>query len=476
MGALRQVIGLALLLSMACFCGCNFAEAIPPDEDRARQSTAAIALASAETFVASPLTPEAAVALALRNNLDLKAAAIELSYHEEVSRGGMLRLLPRLQAEVDVETRNHYDSSYSESPDNNARLLNYSYSRDRTQTPLRLSMLWNILDFGAGYIRVRQTGERILQSREQMRRLRQQTAFETCVAYWRALATSLNAADAEELVADLEQSLASVREAKAKGVLGEGEGARRELTLINGIVEAERIIQDDESARRELARVLGLSSLEFSLDAGAVVPAELAALAESPLNSLQWGALCRRPELFQGDAQARISLDDARLAVLQMAPNANLRLAFEHNDDSHLQWNDWMSAGVRISWNLLSLPARLSERKAALLQSESMRQKNLAMSAAVLAQVGLASGEWRQATRMHGRMRSRLDTRRDLVEALMRAEKAGQARAPEVVQERIRLLGDRAAVRLQEAETRVALTRLANAVGLDIDDDGHYAP
>lgn len=459
---------LALLVA-----GCRF-DQLPPGEDRAAMVATAMALTDQQPSISQPITPTDAVCYALAHNFDIRAAQIEIAYQEESRRGSMLRLLPRLQTEMSIEHRNHPDASYSEGVDGGGNILDYSFSRDRTQKPFQVAMLWNVLDFGVGYLRARQSNERIFQSQEQVRRLRQQTALDTTVAYWRAWAARENAADARELMAEMERQLTSVRLARQRNILPEAEGVRRELALLSGLVDAENWLQSEDAANRELARAMGYHGTDFILDADAGVDAALASLPMENMRALQERALSQRPELFQSDSQARISCDDARIALLQIAPNVNLSLAFDHNDDSHLKWNDWMTTGIRASWNLLSIPSRLSEKKAAELQGQAIREKNLAMSAAILAQLGMAMSEWRQASATHDRLRTRLEARQTLVEALMEAEQNNQARQADVMQERIRLLGERAAVRMQQAEIRSSLARLGSALGLDIDAEGKY--
>ena len=445
-----------------------------PGQDRADMAMQALALAGESPSITEPLTPSEAVKLALRNNFELRAAEIDVTYQEEAARGSMLRLLPRLQTEIAFEERNRLEASYSQNASTGVQANDYWYSRDRAQKPVQVALLWNVLDFGAGYLRARQTGERVLQSRQQVRRLRQQTALDAQVAYWRAWVARENAADAAVLMAEMERQLTAVRLAKERNILPESEAARRELALLTGMVDAEQWLQAEEATKRELARAIGCHSAGFTLAGEPETDSALERLTGEGLQELQRCALSRRPELYQGDSQVRISVGDARLAILQMAPNANISLAFHYNNDSHALYEDWMVAGVRVGWNLLSLPARLSEKKSAELQAQAIREKNLALSAAILAQTGLAVGGWRQAVKLHERQEDRLESRRSLVNTLILAEKNNQARQADVMVERIRLLGEQSSTRIQAAEIRIALARLGSALGLDLDADGKY--
>ncbi len=469
---------LAIAVAPLWLAGCepfkDFTKPANPAADRAERVGEALRVASERERVSGSLTPAAAVSYALRNNFDLKVANIELAYREEEQRGARMRMLPRLQAQVDLSTRNHPDASSSTNARTGAQYLQQSYSTDRTTYPAEISLVWNLLDFGAGYLRSRQAGEKLLHSREQIRRLRQQTAFEVLSAYWRMAAAAENAREAEILIASMREQIDYIHESRSRGVLAAAEASRRELALLGGMVEAEHWLRIRDSSRIELARAMGCLDADLEVAAMESDGGLFGDLAGEPLPALQQAALYKRPELYQADSQERISLDEAKLALLQMAPNANLSLALNHNNDSHLMWSDWATAGIRVTWNLLAIPARLSERRSALLQKEAAREKGMAVAAAIVLQVAMARSEWSHARAQMERVTGRAEVRGALVESLAEAEKEGQTRPGEVLHERVRLLDERGFARMKGAEERIALARLASAVGYDLNDNGEY--
>lgn len=467
-----RLYGLFLACAAAASCGC-LPDPVSPEAVRAERVGRTLAELGAVETPPNPLTPEAAVAFAMRNNLNVRAAAIDLAYREEEARGAKLRMLPRLQAEAGIDARNHPNASSSQDVRTGATSLASSYSSDTVQRPIGLSLVWNLLDFGTGYIRAVQTREQVGQSRQQMRRLRQQAALEVLTAYWRTEAADESAREAGELIGTMEEHIESIRQARAKNVLSAADAARQELALLGGIVEAEHWLRLSDASRKELARAMGCMGDDFVIPYGSVPNPGLEP-GELTLECLFELALNRRPELYQADSQERISLDDAKLALLQMAPNANLSLALHHNNDSHLEWDDWSTAAFRVSWNLLSLPARLSEKRSAELRAAAARQRGEAVAAGVVAQVGIAHSEWNHASRQIVNLAKRSDTRNVLVTALSVAEAGGQAKPGEVLQERVKLLAERSTLRMREAEAKIALARLANAVGFDVDDNGAF--
>lgn len=457
-----------LLLAAGCF-----PEPVPPGDVRAERAARTLQALNNLPPVPDPLTPECAVAYAMQNNLNVKAAAIDLAYREEEVRGSWLKMLPRLQAQAEIDARNHPNASSSQDATTGLTSLQSSYSTDTVVRPTSISLVWNLLDFGAGYIRAMQSGQSVLQSREQLRRLRQQTALETLTAYWRAEAAEENAREAGELISVLEKHVESIRESRARNVLSAADAARQELAIMGGIVEAEHWLKVRDASRKELARSMGCLDGEFAIPYGSMPRVGIDPETED-LAGLQLKALHLRPELYQADSQERVSLDDAKLALLQMAPNANLSLALNHNDDSHLAWSDWATAGIRVTWNLLSIPARLSEKRSAELRAAAARERGEAIAAGIIAQVGIAMSDWRHTSTQMTAIAKRTETRNQLVTALSIAETGGQARPGEVLQERVRLLTERSALRMREADAKIALARVANAVGLDIDDNGRF--
>ncbi len=413
------------------------------------------------------------MAYALRNNLDAQVAQMEMAYHNESAVAARRRLLPTLNLRYSIEDSDHPSARWSKSVDSGDQSVESSYSADPYSRQAEIGMLWNILDFGVGYLKARQQGERIRHSVEQYRRVRQQVVLDVLSQYWRASAAVAIAEDAESLRAELEEQAEAIRDSVEMRNLSGAEGARRELAVHAGLAELEQWRRMANQARLELARTLGSgNAMQFTLAPFPDQPTDLPALPDNDPSALQVAALQRRPELFQQDAQERVALSEARIALLQMAPNATLSLSLYDDPDKFLEWNNWMTVGAKVSWNLFNIPARISEKKMAELQGEVAHKKGLALAAAVMAQVGIAYSEWKLTREYALVLHKRAAARGRLVEALAEGERDGQTRPGEVLQERVRLLGERSAMLRALADSRVAEARLANAIGLDVDDNG----
>ncbi|MCD8138177.1 MAG: TolC family protein [Planctomycetaceae bacterium] len=476
-GRRRVPIVVVAVVAGAASCLLVLAGCFAPTEpyaDRDERVMEALSLNDALPPVPSPLTPAAAVEYALQNSLESRVAEIDLAYQNEAIAAAHRRLLPSLTMRYSANNSNHPAARWSQGVDSGQQSLVSSYSADRVARQAEVGAMWSLLDFGVGYLKAKQQGERLFSAEEQVRRVRQKVTLDVLSAYWRASAAMEIAREAEGLRKELEEQAELIRDSVDMRILSGAEGARRELVTHNGLADLEQYRRAAAQALLELARTLGSGSArDITLDA---FPA---GLDERPPDgdpsALQEEALRRRPELYQQDAQERIALHDARLALVQMAPNASLSLNYYHDPDLFLQWNDWMTVGARVSWNLLNIPARISERRMAKLQGESARMKGLALAAGVMAQVGIAYSDWMLSFDGAQVLENRAAARRRLVEALAEGERDGQTRPGEVLQERVKLLEEWAMAVRAIAESKVAEARLAAAVGLDFDDNGCFA-
>ena len=465
----------AAVVVLLCFAltvqGCF--DPVYPQRDREERVMEALNMQSSRALPPSPLTPTAAVVYALANNLDARVAEIETAYYSEAAVAAKRRLLPSLNLRYSMDHNNHPSARWSESTRSGNQSLESSYSSDPNSRQGEVGLMWNLIDFGVGYLRSRQQGERILHSSEQQRRVKQQVVLDVLTHYWRTSAAVTIAEEAEALRKELEEQAEAIRDSVEMRILSGAEGARRELAVHGGLAELEQWRRAATQARLELARVMGCGNATgFKLAEFPKGAPQLPQLPDNDPTSLQTAALQRRPELFQQDTQERVAVDEARIALLQMAPNANLSLSAFDDPDKFLEWGNWMTVGARVSWNLFNIPARLTERRMARLQGETARHKGLAMAAAIMAQVGIAYSEWRVSHDYAAALMKRSDARQRLVDALAAGEKDGQTRPGEVLQEKVRLLSEKAASMRASAEARVAGARLANAIGLDVDDRG----
>ncbi len=428
------------------------------DED-ARLSTAGRELPEGE------LTLAAAVDYALLNNLSIRAAELDHAVKSELKHGAVLRMLPTLQASAEYTYRDEPNASWSESLYNHDMSLEPSVSSEQGYRPIRLPLVWSLLDFGLAAIRASQAEEQARISAEALRRLRQQIAMETTIAYYRAWSAQEVVREAGSLEQAARIQLSVNRGEAEKRSLSRSEEAQRAMPLLMGMRSLRDFGKEWQNARIALARAMGAP------DAEAI---RLPAYTEYALPTvgvdaelLVSAALANRPEMYQGDGNLRISESEAKAALLQLYPNVRFTAALNQQSDKYLIYHNWMENGVRITWDLLSIPSRLKERSAAQKRVELERMRARVTAASIVVQVNLALWEFRDAADRLNIAAEIAETRKALVSGAEAALAHGKASGADVIVERIRYVSDYAAKCRVRSECMAAHARLAAAMGAD---------
>ncbi len=433
--------------------------------------------AAAVQFPDEPLTLAAAIDLALANNLSIRAAEVEYIIAHEVASYQTLKTLPSLQAGFDASIRNKYSASSSRSLESGTESLEPSYSSERFGRPSNLTMVWSLLDLGLGVIRARQAGERERISGENYRRLRQQIALETATAYARLRA----AEEIQACVASLEEAirlqLRFNSQSGRDGSIAKAEAARRAAPLLNGLKMLADLRKETESARGALAKAMGVTRpgpVSFAADGDWLdeIPVPAAVPREALPDALYETALANRPEMYNADSDTAVSRDEAKAALLQMAPNVRLRAAVHNNPDRYLVYQNWVEAAVQVSWDLLRFPLLHKEAKTANARAELTVLRRHMAAASILVQVNLALMDLES-------VRERLDlcqqieaNRRIILEGAESGAVSGRGSRTDVLGERLRHVSDFAAMAWARSDFLAARARLLSALGIDFYENG----
>ncbi|MCD7896498.1 MAG: TolC family protein, partial [Planctomycetaceae bacterium] len=431
--------------------------------------------AAAVGFPDEPLTLAAAIDTALVNNLSIRAAEFEYAIAHEVASYSTLKTLPSLQANLDLSTRNKYNASSSRSLETGTESLEPSFSSEKFGRPSNLTVAWSLLDLGLGVIRSRQAGERERIAGENLRRLRQQIALETAVAYARLRA----AEEIQECVASLEEAiklqLRFNSQSGQDGSIAKAEAARRAGPLLNGLKMLADLRKDTESARGALAKAMGVTRpgpvrFDHSGDWLDEIPVPASLPREALPDALYETALANRPEMYNADSDAAVSRDEAKAALLQMAPNVRLRGAVYNNPDRYLVYQNWVEAAVQVSWDLLRFPLLHKEAKTARARADLTALRRNMTAASILVQVNLALMDLVS-------VRERLDlcqqieaNRRIILEGAEAGAISGKGNRTDVLGERLRHVSDFAAMAWARSDFLAARARLLSALGIDFYD------
>lgn len=463
---LRRAIAWLLLPALLAAAGC-----VPLEEDYegkrlARMSANYTYAASHNPTPESPLTLEKAIEYALQHNLSIRAAELEFAIQNETKSSYYLRMLPSLTVRGGFDTRDKYDASYSETLGSGRRGTSASYSDAKSHRTADVSLVWSLLDFGLSYIRAYQSGENVKISLEQLRRLRQQVAMETAVAYYRAAAAAETVRECASLANAINVQLEVIRQESELRNISEMEEARRSLPFLVGLRRIDDMQSEELNTRANLAKAMGVSRPE-DLHFAPVPAAPIAFAAIDDIDALVCRALENRPEMIQGDSKVRITEAEAKAALLQLAPNVNLTAAYNHDTNTFLHYDSWMTAGLSMTWNLLSLPSRIKDLDVAKQRVELELQRERITAASIVMQVHLAGLEiaftekrLKNATRIE-------KTHATILKGVEDSIRDGKSHEADLLLERLRYMSEFANLSRNRADYLAARARMTAALGID---------
>ncbi len=387
------VFALATLLGVSCAWG---PRETTPEEVRERIARDREALALAEP-VPDELTLYEAVARAVYQNLEFRAALLEEALAHAEFEEGRLDLLPSVVATNEYYGRNNRLASVSESVLTGNQSLEPSTSSDRHGWRSDATAAWSVLDFGVGYLRSRQAANEALLARERRAKALQDLVLDVSVAYWRVAASQRLLEDIGTVRADLRDAARQSRELSDKRLLDPANATGYQRDILEQMRTLDAIERDAANARIELARAINAPANARlrvrSLDPARARIPEL----KVPVEQLEYDALRLRPELRGADYEHRISRLEVRRALLQALPGLELRVGYNRDTNDFLVNDGWWNYSGTLSKNLVELVTAPKRIEVAEERSTLAEARRLALSTAVMAQVQLAYRDFRHA-------------------------------------------------------------------------------
>ncbi len=411
-----------------------------------------------------PLTYDGAVRYALAHNLAVWAAEQERRFQEELATQARLDMLPSLMVNAEASRRSEVPAQQSKDLLTGRLTNEVSVSSEKTTRRLHASALWNLLDFGVGFLRNRQAADEVAAARMRLARARQSLVLKVTRRYWRAAAAQAVARHAEQVDQAILKLLGQVDTAREKGAISKVEALEREAPLLEYRVRLEGAREEARTAVAELAETLGVPP-GAQIDLAAFPLNGPLPRLETPLKQLEAEALLKRPELREKDLAERISREEARVALAELFPSPAAFVRYDTDRNKYLYYNDWYSAGLRASWNLLAIPQRLAERRAARLRAELTAGERAALAVGILSQLHLAVIEYQSQERQHALIRTVAQKRAALAQAARDAAEQGKAHGGKVIEAEIRSFLARSRHLRTVANARTAYARVLHSVG-----------
>lgn len=420
--AFPWLIGLLLAGGVA---GCIQPTLSPLEERRTRSMREWQALKVAQWPAEQVLTPGGAVYFALTNNIEHRLSQLEIQIRREAVSGNRFRYLPKLNIQAEVSDRDEPHASTSRSIITEQESLEASYSAESTVKKADLTLMYNLLDFGITYFRVRQAKERVAIAAFNRRREAQNLALEVTKAYWRAYVANHALEGAREILDRARAWQAKAERALAESTVSDLEGLETQKNLVLMEMRLEAFEQEWRLAHAELAALMGVDPRTRFSYPRLRLPDRLPALAID-VEAFEKEALMQRSELFIQDRERAISRSEVRVRVLELLPSPSAYLGNHHDANKLLYRDHWYMAGLKSAWNLLYVPAGVSAVKQAKRNIELDDHRRLTMAAAVLTQVHLSILEYQAARRDFALTRKLYHVQARLKESVGKYVAAGQ--------------------------------------------------
>ncbi|MFW5857609.1 MAG: TolC family protein [Planctomycetota bacterium] len=389
-------------------------------EDRAAMAERTAAVPDA------PLSLHRAVSLSLEHHLMAAVARREAEVEAELATAAKRKMLLEVRAHARRRRQNDLQASSSESLQTHRESLEPSISTEKLQTMSDLTLAWNVLDFGVSYLQWRQADSEARILNWQLARVRQNLVVDVTRAYCRAAVAQEAAERAAALSADADARIRKIQRLVREQSLNEVDALEHQKRLVQIQIRLGAFQRDLAEAKAELGELVGFPpGAAFRLVA--LDPEMGGDLPTGDLNAWEQEALWNRPELYQGDLRERIALADVRKSVLRMFPSVNFFARYETDSNRFLYRNHWNEIGVDTAWNILSLPQRWSERRAAEERVGLERDRRMAQAVGILAQMRLAfllHKEAQETQRLAGRYAGIQD---NMVKAVARRVEEGEA-------------------------------------------------
>lgn len=382
-----KVIGVS---SLALLSACSVTPTpLTPSQISVRAQENAAAVTADQEPVAAPISLYEAMARGLKYNLDYKVQLMEEALKVRELDVASYDMLPQLVATGGYGGRNNYAGARSLSLLSGRESLEPSTSAERDLFNADLTLSWDILDFGLSYVRAKQKADAVLISLEQRRKVANRIIEDVRTAYWRAVSCERLIEKLQQLERNVTSTLENSERIAERRVSSPLTALTYQRELIDIKSEIRRLQRELIDSKAQLAALMNLKpGTQFSLvlpDRGAPSPT----VNDDP-EAMIMVALTNRPELREVSYRQRINEREGDAALLRSLPSIRGFLGLNTDSNAFLYNNDWVNYGARASFNVLNVFRYPAEKKAVKAQDDLLRQRELALTMAVMTQVGVA--------------------------------------------------------------------------------------
>lgn len=302
-----------------------------------------------------PLSMEAAMARALKYNLDLRARQMEALLASGTYRASLLEMLPTMNARVNRTERDKVRQSLGvDTP-----------TQDLSSIQRDVGVSWNVLDSAVAYFNTRQSDGRAQIAEQKRRKAMHALMQDVRNAFWRAAAAQAMGSKLRQTIEEADLALKASRQVEAERLRPPQEALAYQRQLVENIRLLEGIKQDLAPAEVELASLINLPlnqpiALQVDWPKGVM----LDGLDNTEL--LENMALAQNGDVRDSYIQSQMAREETRKVMLRLFPSLNFNASARYDGDRYVVHHNWMETSTSLSFNLLNLvtvplQARLAE-------------------------------------------------------------------------------------------------------------------
>lgn len=419
--------------------------------------------------VSGELSLHEAFARALKYNYDYRLRAMEQTMANSQLDVAKFDMLPRLTLSAGYDSRSNDAGSRSVDLATGVENRVFTGGQERNRHTENAILAWNVLDFGVSYVRAQQQANQVLIAEERKRKVVQNISQDVRQAFWRAYG-------AQQALPRLEGLLTRVREAIGRSERMEKDrllpplqalSFQRALLDLHQQIVARR--QDLVLAQTELAALINVRpGTNLKLNSGGQEKDAINLQAMDDLDAMDLAALKNRPELREEDYRKKISVLEARRALLSILPGIDLNLSSNHDSNKFLYHNSWTEATGTISFNLVRAFSYPTLKRNAEVQSQLDDTRRIALGMAVLTQVRIAARRYKEAHEDYLLSVQAADVDSRIEKNTRAASKASAESEMEVLRTEVKSALSEMQRYASLASLQTAYARVANSVGADL--------
>lgn len=329
-----------------------------------------------------------AIAIALERNLDYRVARIQNALAYKQFDLAKLDMSPKINTNFAYNHRNK-DVIKNLSGVNPSSLQSLT---PRTTRTMNISFNWAAVDFGLGYMRARQAGDRYLEVQEQRKLQTAKIINEVIKNY----ILSYYGQELTKKIVNLEKLVNSTFDNIDKEI-EQKIGDRLQLLnlkkdLMSNYQTINGYLVTFNQARQNLLKQLNyhakgkLETPQVKLEAPGEYLSKLPTI-KSPLMELDTVAIYYRPELSQAIYKIHETEKQKLVSVIERLPGFGFTFGYNYDSDKYNVFKNWLSDNMNIAWNLLNMAVIPASLDTVETQIEAAKLTHLASSAVVLGEI-----------------------------------------------------------------------------------------